>query len=277
MSNFSHPYTRKKPRLGRPGLVSGGLGVELSGELSERRRVQRAHFTPLPELTLERFFDRVAEAMRLAIEPENGPRFPSWTRRVMRILKDQFIPQEFVSVLSGDASIFAEGIAVAWAAKARDLAAARGAGGGRFARRLAERLSMDAESQKVAAQVESGTLAESAEFQKQIIRRLFAPDFRERRVFAEGLAVGNRLPELFDRQARRSTTDATGIYLLLWLYWPEISKLKSLREVARALEPLFAENQNLTGSHWEERIRKLANRIGLSFRAKPRPRRTGAG
>ena len=96
-------------------------------------------------------------------------------------------------------------------------------------------------------------------------------------MFAEGLAVGNRLPELLDRQAKRSTTDATGIYLLLWLYWPEISKLKSLREVARALEPLFAENKNLTGAHWEERIRKLANRIGLSFRTKQRNRGTKAG
>ena len=104
------------------------------------------------------------------------------------------------------------------------------------------------------------------------MRRLFAPDFAERRAFVEGLAVGNRLPELLDRQAQRSTTDATGIYLLLWFYWPEISRLKSIGEVARVLEPFFSRNKNLTGVHWEERIRKLANRLGLSFRAKQKRR-----
>jgi len=105
------------------------------------------------------------------------------------------------------------------------------------------------------------------------MRRLFAADFTERRAFVEGLAVGNRLPELLDRQAKRNTTDATGIYLLLWFYWPEISQLKSIGEVARVLEPFFAKNKNLTGAHWEERIRKLANRLGLSFRSKQQRQR----
>jgi hypothetical protein len=34
------------------------------------------------------------------------------------------------------------------------------------------------------------------------------------------------------------------------------------------LERLFGANKNVAGRHWEERFRKLANRIGLSFRAK---------
>ena len=33
--------------------------------------------------------------------------------------------------------------------------------------------------------------------------RLFAPDFAVRRAFVEGLAMGNRLPELLDRQAQQ--------------------------------------------------------------------------
>ena len=94
-----------------------------------------------------------------------------------------------------------------------------------------------------------------------------------RRAFAEGLAIGNRLPELVDRQIERSATDATSIYLMLWLYWPEISRLRSIAEVARALEPCFTHNRNLTGAHWDERIRKLANRLGLSFRATQARRR----
>jgi len=228
----------------------------------------------LPDLTHERLLERVAEAMQIGSRPDYLRTFPQWTRRVMQILKEQFIPTEYAPILSGDESIFAEGVIVAWAAKARDFAlATRGNHHDGFARQLAERLELDAKSTEVAIQTESGTLPLSDEFQAQVMRRLFAPSFTERRAFAEGLAVGNRLPELLDRQAQRSTTDATGIYLLLWLYWPEISKLKSIGEVARVLEPFFAQSKNLTGVHWEERIRKLANRIGLSFRAKQIRRR----
>ncbi len=79
--------------------------------------------------------------------------------------------------------------------------------------------------------------------------------------------------ELFDQQAARHRTDATGIYLLLWLYWPEIAALRSVGEAARLLEGLFGPNRNLAGRHWEERFRKLANRIGLSFRAKQHRRK----
>jgi hypothetical protein len=117
-------------------------------------------------------------------------------------------------------------------------------------------------------QVGSGTIPLTDEFQKHIMNRLFGPNVGERRAFVEGMAIGNRLPELLDRQAQSNTTDATNIYLLLWLYWPEISKLKSVGEVARALEPFFSESKNQAGVHWEERVRKLANRIGLSFLAK---------
>jgi hypothetical protein len=229
--------------------------------------VQRARPKPLPDFTTERFLDRIAEAMRLAAAPQRARKFPSWTLRVMAILRDQFIPREFRSILAGDRSIFAEGIAVAWMAKAGDLASSRGAASTHIAQELAERLSTDKRTREVAVQVESGSFAESPDFQRQVMQRLFAPSFAERHMFVEGLAVGNRLPELLDRQTKRSTTDATGIYLLLWFYWPEISKLRSVSEVARALEPFFAEYRNLIGVHWDERIRKLANRIGLSFRA----------
>jgi hypothetical protein len=223
---------------------------------------------PLPDLTPDRLVARMAEALQIEMAPAKMRRFPLWTQRVMRILKDQFIPREFASILSADATIFAEGVAVAWAAKARDLAQARNSSGGEFAQKLAERLALDPTAQAVAIQVESGTFVESPGFQQHVMARLFAPDFAERRAFSEGLAIGNRLPELLNRHAQRSTTDATGIYLLLWLYWPEIAKLRSVPDVARALEPFFAENRNLAGAHWDERIRKLANRLGLSFRAK---------
>ncbi len=230
---------------------------------------------PLPEFTPDRLVERIAEAVTVAREPQRLRAFPAWTQRVMQILKEQFVPREFEGLLATDQSIFAEGVAVALAAKARDVRQARGANrGGLFARQLAGRLALDPTAQDVAAQVEDGTFDAPAELQAQVMKRLFAADSTQRQVFIEGLAIGNRLPELFDHQARRGTTDATGIYLILWFYWPEISRLGSIGEVARALAPYFAENKNLAGAHWEERIRKLANRIGLSFRAKQkRPRR----
>ena len=235
--------------------------------------MDRPDAKPLPEFSPDRLLSRIAEAMQVAMEPDKIKDFPVWTRRVMHILRDQFIPSEYTSILSGDGSYFTEGIAVAWAAKARDLVQAKGLQGGRFAQELAKRIGMDDQSQSVASQVEAGTFTASPEFQRQVMDRLFSPDFSVRRAFVEGLAVGNRLPELLDRQAKSSTTDATSIYLLLWLYWPEISKMKSLPQVARALETYYSENKNLAGTNWDERIRKLANRIGLSFRAKQQRRR----
>ena len=182
---------------------------------------------PLPEITPDRLLGRIAEAIQVAVDPAKIKTFPIWTQRVMHILRDQFIPREYASILSGDGSFFTEGVAVAWAAKARDLAQARGAQGGRFAQTLAERLGMNAQAQEVAIQVEAGTFTASPEFQQHVMDRLFAQDFAARRAFVEGLAIGNRLPELLDRQAKSNTTDATTIYLLLWFYWPEISKMKS--------------------------------------------------
>jgi hypothetical protein len=240
--------------------------VEFRPAVAKLVRVPSAHTASLPDLSPDRLLDRVAEAMLVAKDSRRGGKLPPWTRRVMRILKDQFIPSEFASILAGDGSIFAEGIAVAWSAKARDIAQTRESGETPFARELARRLRLDQHSREVAEQVEAGTFLSTAEFQAHVLKRLFATDHAERRAFVEGLAIGNRLPELLDRQASRSTTDATAIYLLLWFYWPEIARLGSIPELASALEPFFAENRNLLGSRWEERIRKLANRIGLSYR-----------
>lgn len=205
----------------------------------------------------------------VARAPETLKRYPAWTQRVMRILKEQLVPREFAFLLGADQSIFAEGVAVSLAAKARDVRASGAvSGGGLFARQLAGRLAMDPSSQEVAAQVEAGTFHASEALQAQVMQRLFSTDPAVRQAFVEGLAIGHRLPELLDFQAKRGTTDATGIYLVLWFYWPEISELKSIGEVSRALAPFFAENRNIAGAHWDERIRKLANRIGLSFRSK---------
>jgi hypothetical protein len=234
--------------------------------------VARAAPVSLPPFAPERLVERIAEAMTVARDPATLKTFPAWTQRVMGILKEQLLPREVAFLLSADQSIFAEGVAVALSAKARDVRLARPSGGSDFARQLAGRLALDPATQDVAARVENGTFDAPAELQAQVMRRLFAADSTERQAFIEGLAIGNRLPELLDHQARRGTTDATGIYLILWFYWPEVSQLGSIGAVARALGPFFSENKNLAGAHWDERIRKIANRIGLSFRTTSAPR-----
>ena len=105
--------------------------------------MDRPDAKPLPEFTPDRLLSRVAEAMQVALDPAKIKKFPAWTQRVMGILRDQFIPREYAAILSGDGSHFTEGIAVAWAAKARDLALARGSKGGRFAQELGQRLRED--------------------------------------------------------------------------------------------------------------------------------------
>lgn len=223
---------------------------------------------PLPEFTPERFADRLAEAVELSKSPQKFQEFPRWTQKVMVILKEQLVPPEFASMLSADRAIFGEGVCVAWVAHARDIIRQPESNEGRFARKVAERLTTVNARQTVVTQMESGEIAASPDFQRHVLGRLFSADAAERRAFTEGLAAGNRVRELFDQQAARNTTDATSIYLLLWLYWPEISALSSVGEAAHVLERLFGSNRNVAGRHWEERFRKLANRIGLSFRAK---------
>ena len=233
---------------------------------------------PLPGFAPERFADRLAEAVELSKRPEKFAEFPRWTQRVMLILKDQLVPPEFVAMLSADRAIFCEGVCVAWMAHARDIIQQPGSREGEFASKVAERLTTSAAApREVYAQVGSGEFAASPEFQYHVMGRLFATDAAERRAFTEGLTAGNRVRELFDQQAVRNTTDATGIYLLLWLYWPEIAALRSVGEAAQLLEGVFGPNKNLAGRHWEERFRKLANRIGLSFRAKQKRPRQSAG
>lgn len=264
------PATAPRPEF----LVRAGADLEYVSRIPKSRMpVPRAKPTPLPELTSDRLIERITEVMQIGLAPEKFREFPSWTQRVMRILRDQLVPDEFVEILSAGGSVFAEGVSVAWVAAGPDLMRTPNANAGQFARELVDRLASAADVREVVARVESGEFTASEGFQKHVMQRLFAPNFAERRAFAEGLALGNRLHELLDQKTKRSTTDATGIYLMLWLYWPEVGQLRSVGEVARALEPFVAKSRNLAGSHWEERIRKLANRIKLSFRAKQKLRR----
>lgn len=232
-----------------------------------------ADSSTLPDFTPERFADRLAEAVALSETPARFAAFPKWTQRVMLILKEQLVPAEFATMLTAERAIFGEGVCVAWVAHARDIVRRTDSREGQFARKVAERLANGGARHSVVEQMETGEIAATPEFQQHVMGRLFSADANERRAFTEGLAAGNRVRELFDQQAARNTTDATSIYLLLWLYWPEISALRSVGEAAQALERLFTPNKNIVGRHWEERFRKLANRIGLSFRAKQKTRR----
>ena len=221
----------------------------------------------------DRFADRLAEAIRLSRDPEAFAKLPRWTQRVMLILKEQLVPAEFASMLASDQAIFSEGVCVAWVAHARDIIRQPDTTDGQYARKVAERLTQAPGTQHVVTQVETGEITASPEFQEHVMRRLFAASPTERRAFTEGLALGNRVYELFAQKAGQHATDATGVYLLLWLYWPDIAALNSISEAARLLEAQVGPNKNLACRHWEERFRKIANRIGLSFRAKQLRRR----
>lgn len=227
----------------------------------------------LPEFSPERLADRLAEAVELGKQPEKFSKYPAWTRKVMLILKEQLVPPEFAAMLAADQAVFCEGVCVAWMAEAREIGRRRESRDGEFARKVIGHLTRTRASgeaqRELYAQAGSGELTMAPEFQQHVLTRLFGGESAERRAFAEGLATGNRVRELLDRQAAEHATDATGIYLLLWLYWPEVARMRSVGEVARALEQLLAaSNRNLAGRSWDERFRKLANRIGLSFQAK---------
>ncbi len=219
-----------------------------------------------PAFTPERFADRLAEAIRVANNPEAFAQLPGWTQKVMLILRDQLIPQEFTTMFTAEHALLAEGLCVAWMAHARD--AMSDANDSAFARRVAEWLTRAPQTAHVADQVAHAEIAQSPEFREHIMRRLFAENAAERRAFAEGLALGNRVYDLFADHVGQRSTDATRVYILLWLYWPEIARLGSVGEAAGLVERLLTANRSVTGRSWDERFRKIANRIGLSYRAK---------
>jgi len=184
----------------------------------------------------------------------------------MLILKEQLVPEEFASVFSAEHAVLAEGIGVAWIAHASEIMTQ--ASEDAFARRVAERLAGAPQARHLVEQMRAGAIVESADFRTYIMRRLFSDRPSERRAFAEGLALGNRVYDLFARHAAQRGTDATRVYLLVWLYWPEIARLGSIGEAARLLAAELAANRTAAGANWQERFRKIANRIGLSYRAK---------
>lgn len=220
---------------------------------------------PGPIFSPERFAERLAEAIRLAGDPAAFARLPPWTQRVMLILKEQLVPSEFTSVFGAEHAVLVEGVCVAWMPQARDTMADASAGD--FATRVAEWLTRGPQTSRVVEQIRSGDMAQVPEFREHVMRRLFAASPVERRAFSEGLALGNRVHDLFLRQGEERSTDATRVYLLLWLYWPEIEQLHSLTEAAEWIERRLGVSRNLVGRNWEERFRKIANRIGLSYRA----------
>lgn len=219
-----------------------------------------------PVIPPERFAERLAEAVRVVNDPASFARLPRWTQRVMLILKDQLVPPEFAAVFTAEQALLGEGVCIAWMAHARDVMA--DSSEGEFARRVAESLIGSPQRREVVDQVRTGGIAQAPGFRDHVMRRLFAESAAERRAFSEGLALGNRVYDLFAHQAEQRTTDATRVYLLLWMYWPEIARLGSVGEAAQLIERLLLANRNVAGRSWEERFRKIANRIGLSYRAK---------
>lgn len=242
-------------------MDSGGETRRLTGSVMPAPTVISG-----PAFPPERFAERLAETIRCVNDPSSFERLPRWTQRVMLILKDQLVPAEFTAMFQAEQAILTEGVCVAWMAHAPEATADPTEGD--FARRVAEWLTRTPQSNHVVDQLRTGAIAQNPAFREHVMRRLFAGSAHERRAFAEGLALGNRVYDLFARQAEQKSTDATRVYLLLWLYWPEVAKVSSIAEAAHLLEDLVGPSRNLVGRNWDERFRKIANRIGLSYRAK---------
>jgi hypothetical protein len=88
--------------------------------------------------------------------------------------------------------------------------------------------------------------------------------------FFQGFAKGISKPGLRSGTAALSTT-ATVIYQKLYFHWREVEQLQSVPELRTFLirnglsEPVLGE---------PERLEKLCERMGLSFRKRGRPRKT---
>lgn len=227
--------------------------------------MKRAEVKPLPyELAFERMMARLEEAMGVAGGTRRITEFPTWVQRVMMLLKEQLVPPQFTSIITQKLDVFQEGFLTATMGLVRDIAQHPVSSERRFTRRMMSHLAKTQKSERIAAQMASGAILKSRKFEKLVLNRLFARNPAERRAFVEGLALGSRMIELFEQHANRSKTDATEIYMVLWLFWPDVEKLGSVGAVGRSMGLVFASNPNLART-WDERFRKIANRIRLSF------------
>lgn len=230
--------------------------------------MKRAVPIPLPTADIEtRFFVRLAEALAAAKEPKKFAEFPAWTQRVMLILKGQLIPQEFEVIITEQMTVFHEGVMAAFLATIRDLARHPEKSERRSVRKAMDHLATTTKEKKIARQMASGALLKAPMIQRHVYKRIFASNPAERRAFIEGLALGCRILELGFQKADKGRTDATEVYFMLWLFWPEIDRMNSVGDVGRSLGLIFAKDPNLA-RNWDQRFRKIANRLRLSFRDK---------
>lgn len=86
--------------------------------------------------------------------------------------------------------------------------------------------------------------------------------------FFEGLAQGQRHD--FDKSGQMLLTDATPLYIILLLHWPEITKMKNITELHAYLEKL---NLLPPQSIDLERLQKLCYRLGLRLTHRGRPKK----
>lgn len=212
----------------------------------------------------QRLANRMAEVIALAEGSRRENEFPKWVINVMRVLKEQLVPEEIRSVLAPGASAYGDGVGIGISTQYREIISGADSGAILAGTRMVEAITTAPPETVEQLASGQGNPAAAPEIERVVMTRLFAESLEERKLFAEGLLVGMRLQELV---GGRSGTDATSVYLMLWLYWPEVTKLYSIGEVATSLEWSIAEN---TRPGWPDRFRKIANRIKLSYKAKQR-------
>ena len=225
----------------------------------------------LPDFTSERLITRALEARALAEKQKPASDFSPWVIKLQDLLIKEFFPSALTTAATKPAwNEFLHGAitGLLFAGGFQALGTTQADWEKMPFDKLLENLPPELRHE-IAERLRAGTLLELPELKDATWKAMKKPDFSERQAFFEGLAIGNRAPTLMPLGTPANPTDATKIHFSLWLYWPELSAQPVSRaRLAEALEKFFPEN-NERGPSWPERIRKIANRLGM-----PSPRNT---
>lgn len=219
-----------------------------------------------PPFTGERFIARIGELVALVEAPSKFSEHPKWLQNILRQLKNQLIPPELSTTFTADGGTFTAGLMAGFLPGIKDFLAAD-PHAMKYSLKIADQMVTSSGGPAMVSSVLDGSLVKVDDLRREVADFLFASDATQRRMFIQGLSVGNRLQEILQQAVPRET-DATQIYFVMWMYWPEVNAAGSIGSVARAFERLYVQQPHVLGVDWQHRFRKLANRIRLSFAKK---------
>jgi hypothetical protein len=262
-TNYGRPQTWDSRRstltldpIGKPATLAG----------HNLKNMKAPAHPSLPAIDANRLFARIGEIQSSLTDPQKFEIFPFWLRNVFMTLREQFVPEEFSALFIRDFSPYAAGFMTGILPSFRELHAASDMGMRMAMSEFTQSKAGNGQERKLGMDIITGDIVCNRNFQKTVLHSLLGGTAAERRGFAEGLVLGCTVFEKIEAQIAKKQTDATPIYFVMWLYWPEISTMRSVGEAGRALGDLFQWNRNFLGDDWTSRFRKIANRVKLSYR-----------